>query len=149
MPRLEKELGHSSGRGQRGRKALLRLLHERSPDYAPTLSVLETRFRRLLKRNGLPLPAQQEVIRRFQGGFAVVDFVYPSIGLVIEVDGYSVHSSRQSWQHDRHRQNDLVIGGKNVLRYSWWDVCHRQVDIVEALRTFFSHRSLSLMLSYR
>lgn len=138
LPRLEKELGQSSGRGQRGRTALLRLLHERSPDYAPTHSVLETRFRRLLKRNGLPLPAQQKVIRRFQGGFAVVDFLFPEIDLVIELDGYSVHSSRHSWQHDRHRQNDLVIAGKKVLRFSWWDVCHREADVVDALRALLS-----------
>lgn len=138
LRRLETEVGHSSRPGHRGRKTLLRLLHERSPDYAPTHSVLETRFRRLLKRNGLPLPAQQEVIRRRQGGFAVVDFIYPATGLVIEVDGYSVHNSRRSWQHDRHRQNDLVMTGKKVLRYSWRDVCHGEAEIVETLRSFFS-----------
>ena len=136
--RLDSELARSPGRGQRGRKALVRLLKERSPGYSPTHSVLETRFRRLLKRNGFPAPGQQETVRRRQGLFAVVDFMYPDLGLVIEVDGYAVHSGKQAWQHDRHRQNDLVSAGKRVLRFSWWDVCNEEATIVRTLRSFFS-----------
>ena len=136
--RLEMELRRTSGHGHRGRGALISLLRERSPDYSPTHSVLENRFRRLLKRNGLPLPSQQEVIHRRHGGFAVVDFMYRAHGLVIEVDGYAVHNSRSSWQHDRHRQNDLVIAGLKVLRYSWRDVCNDETSIVETVRSFFS-----------
>lgn len=138
LRRLDSELARSSGRGHGGRKALIRLLKERSPGYSPTHSVLETRFRRLLKRNGFPAPGQQEILRRHQDLFAVVDFLYPDLGLVIEVDGYSVHSGRQAWQHDRHRQNDLVTAGKRVLRFSWWDVCNGEPDVVRTLRSFFS-----------
>lgn len=138
LQRLGSELGRSTGRGQRGRKALLRLLRERSPGYSPTHSVLETRFRRLLKRNGFPAPGQQEIVRRQQNGFAVVDFLYPELGLVIEVDGYAVHSGRRAWQHDRHRQNDLVSVGKKVLRFSWSDVCNGEATVVRTLRSFLT-----------
>ena len=138
LRRLGMELARCSGRGQRGRKALKAMLHERSPDYAPTHSMLESRFRRLLKRHRLPLPAQQYIVRRLHGGFARVDFFYPEQGLVIEVDGYSSHGNRQAWQHDLQRQNDLVIAGLKVLRYSWWDVCNEELDIAHSLKSFFS-----------
>lgn len=68
----------------------------------------------------------------------MVDFVYPELGLVIEVDGYSVHGGKRSWQHDRHRQNDLVIAGYKVLRFTWWDVCNEEALIVKTLRSFFA-----------
>lgn len=138
LRRLDSEIGRSTGRGRRGRKSLQRLLNERSADYSPTHSVLETRFRRLLKRNHFPMPAQQEIVRRKKGGFAVVDFVYPQLGLVIELDGYSVHSDKRSWQHDRHRQNDLVIAGNKILRFTWSDVCYEEALVVDSLRSFFA-----------
>ena len=137
LMRLDGELARSSGRGQRGRSALTRLLRERSADYSPTHSVLETRFRQLLKRNGLPLPAQQHTIRRQRGGFARVDFIYPEHRLVIELDGFAWHGSRQSWQQDLQRQNDLVAAGFKVLRYTWRDISTEGAAIVETLRSFF------------
>ena len=137
LARLQAELGRSSGRGQRGRSALTRLLRERTADYSPTHSVLETRFRQLLKRNRLPLPAQQHTIRRQRAGFARVDFVYPEHRLVIEVDGFAWHGSRQSWQQDLLRQNDLVAAGFKVLRYTWRDISTEGAAVVETLRSFF------------
>ena len=137
LVRLDGELRGSSGRGQRGRSALTRLLRERSGDYSPTHSVLETRLRQLLKRNGLPLPAQQHTIRRQRGGFARVDFIYPEHRLVIEVDGFAWHGSRQTWHHDLQRQNDLVAAGSKVLRYTWRDISTDEAAIVETLRSFF------------
>lgn len=138
VPRLNMELQRKDGRGQPGRKALSSLLRERSPDYSPTHSVLETRFRRLLKRGALPLPGQQHIVRRQHQNLARVDFVYPEQGLVIEVDGYSSHGSRGAWQYDLTRQNDLVISGLKVLRYTWRDVCTNERLIVDTLQSFFS-----------
>lgn len=137
LQRLEMEMSSRVGFGQKGRAAMGRLLRERSPDYAPTHSVLETRFRRLLKRNRFPLPAQQQVIRRRSGGFARVDFVYPSIALVIEVDGFSSHSGRSNWEHDLKRQNDLVVDGLRVLRFTWRDLHERETQVVQTLVAVF------------
>lgn len=142
LSRLEAELA-GSGRGSRGRKKIRRLLHDRSAVDSPTHSVLETRFRRLLKRHGLPIPVQQQIVRRQQGCHALVDFVYPKLNLAIEVDGYSFHGSRRSWQADLHRQNDLVLAGFRVLRFTWSDVCEREQEIAATLRSFF-HPSLPL-----
>jgi len=138
LQRLEMEMRSHVGFGHTGRAALGRLLRERSPGYAPTHSVLETRFRRLLKRNRLPLPAQQQVIRRRSGGFARVDFVYPAIGLVIEVDGFSSHGGRSNWEHDLKRQNDLVVDGLRVLRFTWRDLHERETQVVRTLQAVFT-----------
>ena len=138
LRRLEAEMGSHIGFGRRGRATLKRLMRERSPDYAPTHSVLETRFRRLLKRHGFPPPGQQHVVHRLNGAFAFVDFIYPHLGLVIEVDGFDFHSGRGNWQSDLSRQNDLVVGGARVLRFTWRDLHDREAVVVRTLRAVFA-----------
>lgn len=103
----------------------------------PTQSALETSFRRLLKRHGLPQASQQHVIHRGSAKKAHVDFLYPRIGLAIELDGYSSHGHRAAWQNDLDRQNDLMIAGLRVLRFTWDDVRRREERVVSQLRPFF------------
>ena len=103
----------------------------------PTQSVLEARFRRFLKRYRFPQPAQQHVVHRNHGMRAFVDFCYPEIGLAIEVDGFKSHGNRVSWNDDLHRQNDLVISGLRVLRFTWSDLTTEETRVAEQLRPFF------------
>lgn len=137
VARMRWQLEVAGGKGARGRSTIRRLLQERDPAYRPTHSVLETAFRRLLKRHGFPQPSQQHVIHRGAAKEARVDFMYPQIGLAIEVDGYSSHGHRAAWQNDLNRQNDLVIAGLRVLRFTWDDVRRRETRIARQVRPFF------------
>ena len=61
-------------------------LGERPPD-----SVLEAVMARVLQRHGLPVPRFQHVVRG--AGFRYrVDFAYPELRIVIEVDGWRYHA---------------------------------------------------------
>jgi hypothetical protein len=138
VAKLQSQLAEKGGKGVRGTAPLRQLVQERDLDYTPTHSVLESRFKAFLKKNGFPRPLQQHVIWRGSGKRAFVDFYYPSLGLVIEVDGYSSHGGRAEWQADLNRQNDLVLTGRCVLRFTWSDVCHGQQEMARQLRAFFS-----------
>ena len=44
---------------------------------------------------------------------------YPHVRVALEVDGYGVHlRSRETFAHDRDRQNELEIAGWRVLRFT-------------------------------
>lgn len=52
-------------------------------------------------------------------GSHTVDLVFPAVHLIIEIDGFEFHSSRQAFEYDRTRQNALVTAGWSVLRFTW------------------------------
>lgn len=143
VARMKWQLEVSGGKGRRGTAMMRCLLRERDPAYRPTHSVLEASFRRLLKRHGFPEPSQQHVVRRGPATKAFVDFLYPVLHLAIELDGFASHGHRAAWQSDLHRQNDLVLAGMRVLRFTWDDLRHREQRVVEVLRPFFG-KQLSL-----
>jgi very-short-patch-repair endonuclease len=99
----------------------------------PAESVLETRFRQLLRRAGIPMPTPQFEIRS-NGRTARVDFAYPDIGLAIELDGAAYHSSRRAQARDRNRENQLVALGWRILRFTWEDLHDRPGVVVDAMR---------------
>lgn len=47
-----------------------------------------------------------------------LDFAFPDIKLAVEIDGRAWHNSRQAFERDRWRQNDIVIAGWRVLRFT-------------------------------
>ena len=53
---------------------------------------------------------------------AEVDFAYPRLRLVIEVDGFKVHATPRRMSKDFVRQNGLVPYGWHVLRFTWRQV---------------------------
>lgn len=87
----------------------------------PAESVLETRFRQLLRDAGVPTPKPQVEID-MNGTTARVDFAYPDVRLAIELDGAAYHSSQKALRRDRNRENRLVALGWRVLRFTWEDV---------------------------
>jgi very-short-patch-repair endonuclease len=88
-----------------------------------TESQLEDEFVRIMRVAGIELPAPQVNISK-RGGrlIARVDFVYPDIRLVIELDGERYHSDQNAFRKDRRKQNELVLEGYRVLRFTAWDV---------------------------
>jgi very-short-patch-repair endonuclease len=51
-----------------------------------------------------------------RGQAYLVDLLWPDGKVVVEIDGYNVHSSRAAFSSDRNRDYDLLISGFLVLR---------------------------------
>ena len=67
-----------------------------------------------------------------------LDIAFPEHRLALEIDGRAFHSDPTSFERDRARQNDLVLAGWTVLRFTWRMLAeHPEVFIaavLEALR---------------
>ncbi len=90
------------------------------PDLDPdhTRSELEGRFLALCTRHRLPRP---EVNARV--GSFIVDFLWRSQRLIVELDGYRAHSGRTAFESDRRRDLQLKRLSYEVVR-----LASRQVD---------------------
>jgi very-short-patch-repair endonuclease len=114
-------------RGRDGIGPLRRLLCEYDDSMAPADSHLETRLLRILADAGLPPPVRQHPLV-LDGVACFVDVCYPEIRLAIEGDGFGWHAVRSRFEHDRVRQNLLVLHGWSVLRFTWRQLCgHAEV----------------------
>jgi len=94
-----------------------------------TLSKLEARFLALLREAGLPLP----LTNRPAGGRRV-DCRWPEQRLTVELDSYTFHNSRYSWEEDRQREREARARGDEFRRYSRDDVFLRPDLVVRELR---------------
>lgn len=89
---------------------------ERGPGFSR--SEAERRMLALIRSSGLPEPRRNARINGFE-----VDFHWPELKLVVEVDGYAYHSGRASFERDRERRVELAAVGVEVLPFTW-----RQID---------------------
>jgi len=97
-----------------------------------------TRLRMLLVLAGLPRPAAQVPIHDARGRFlGRPDLYYPASRLGIEYDG---GSHRVSLAADNHRQNRLLSGGIQLLRFAAADVLHDGGAVVAQVRGMLAAR---------
>jgi hypothetical protein len=82
-----------------------------------TLSALERRFLQLLRQAGLPLPQTNR-----PAGGRRVDCRWPEHKLTVELDSYTYHHSRYSWEQDRRREREAHARGDDHRRYTYDDV---------------------------
>lgn len=69
------------------------------------------------------------------GGFVCYpDLLFAQRRLVVEFDGFEVHSSRKAFEADRARQNRLVLAGYRVLRYTWRRITEDPESVVDEIR---------------
>jgi very-short-patch-repair endonuclease len=102
-------------------------LGDRPPD-----SVLEAAMARTLLRYRLPIPQFQYEIRG--SGFRYrVDFAYPELRVIIEVDGWRHHGSRGAFECDRERDAMLQSCGWTVLRFTWLQISRRPAWVAERI----------------
>ena len=47
-----------------------------------------------------------------------VDFLWRPQRLIVELDGFEYHSSREAFEADRRRDRDLQLRGYDVLRFA-------------------------------
>lgn len=71
------------------------------------------------------------------------DLLFGAERLIIEIDGYEVHSQRGQFTLDRERQNDLVLAGYRVLRFTWEHLTQHPGYVIEVVRAALRSRSRS------
>jgi very-short-patch-repair endonuclease len=86
-------------------------------DTPVTLSRLEKRFLERLKEAGLPPP-----ITNRHAGTKRVDCRWPEHRLTVELDSYTFHNSRHSWEQDRLREREARRRGDAFLRFTQADL---------------------------
>jgi very-short-patch-repair endonuclease len=63
-----------------------------------------------------------------------VDFVWRKHRVVVEVDGFRTHGTRQAFQRDRRRDQLLTLAGWEVIRFTWDEVTWEPRHVTEVLR---------------
>lgn len=125
---VEWQLVEVARKGRRGVGPLRRVLDSRALGRNRPDGLLEPRFARLCSQYDLPSPVFQHWIGRHR-----VDFAYPDLMIAIEVDGYWAHGSYEAFQRDRERQNELVLAGWTVLRFTWTDLVKRPREVARTV----------------
>jgi hypothetical protein len=133
ISRLRWRLAELARSGRSGVGPIRNLLDARESGAATPQSILETRFRRLLRRAGLPPPIPQYEVRAAGRLLAIVDFAYPDIKLAIEVDGYRWHSGRARWEHDLARRNRLTVRGWRIVHFTSADLTRNSEHLIETV----------------
>jgi very-short-patch-repair endonuclease len=94
---------------------VLGLLDERDPALRDARNVWEAKVLRAIRAAGLPSPKVNHRLR-VGGRVRYLDFAWPEAKVALEFDGFVPHSTRQVFDDDRARQNDLVADGWTVFR---------------------------------
>lgn len=118
---IESALARTRGRNGRGHERIKRALADLArTGTTVTRSRLEDRFLALLDAHGLPRPSANAWADSME-----VDAAWPQARLVVELDGWDAHKTRDAFQRDRTRSNDLQGAGWTILRFTHADVVHR------------------------
>ena len=124
-----------AGRGRSGVAVMRSVLAERTADVAAPASELEERFIELLRAAGLPNPVRQLDVGDGEGWIGRVDFAYPRVGLLVELDGRRHHSSLLDRRADASRDDRMRRGGRrHIDRFTWADIDERDDLVVAHLR---------------
>jgi very-short-patch-repair endonuclease len=93
---------------------LLRDLLERADNPQLTRSEAERRLRELIRAAELANPMMNVRVEGYQ-----VDAYWTKERVVVDVDGFALHSSHAAFQRDRRRDADLSAAGITVIRVTW------------------------------
>jgi very-short-patch-repair endonuclease len=85
---------------------------DRFPEF--TRSEAERRLKALCRAANLPMPRTNARVAGYE-----VDAFWPAQRLVVEVDGWRYHSTRQAFERDRRKDAALQVAGYRVLRVTW------------------------------
>jgi very-short-patch-repair endonuclease len=100
----------SRNRGHRGGKRLRRAIALYEP--APfTRSEFERAFFEAVLASGLPTPSVNYSVAGFE-----LDLYWPEHQFAVELDLYETHGTRESFESDRLRQEDLLLEGIGMTR---------------------------------
>lgn len=132
-PDLIRTLARHARRGRPGIQRLRRVITANVHRDEVTDSDFELLALALLAESGLPTPVLHHRIVDGHRLVAEVDLAYPVLRIAIELDG-AVHLRSDVRERDLTRQNDLVLEGWVVLRFSWRRFVEHPDRVVSEIR---------------
>ncbi len=119
--------------GRRGAKLLRAVLAEHRAGSTPTRNDLEEAFLQICRDIGAPPDAVNHWIAFPEGSGAEADFLWHQQRLIVEVDGHAPHTTRRAFEHDRRRDQRLMLLGWRVVRFTWRQVTYEPADVASTL----------------
>jgi hypothetical protein len=122
--------------GHRGSQAIRRVLakHEAIGETF-TRSELEWRLVALLDAEGLPRPQINPLTDHGE-----LDARWPEQRLVVELDGFATHGTREAFERDRARDRALQVAGWRVVRVTWRQLTTEPDEIAAQLALLLADR---------
>jgi hypothetical protein len=105
----------SRANGHRGKRALAAAIAQ---EPAFTRSYLESWFLDIVRQAALPEPKPNFLLTAPDHELIEVDFYWPTHRLVVELDGWEYHRTRDAFERDRRRDAALQAIGCRVLRFT-------------------------------
>jgi very-short-patch-repair endonuclease len=117
-----------------GTATLRAILASKYPTGAPTRNDFEAFFLDFLRDHDLPRPFVNHQVP----AAGECDFVWPQHRLIVEVDGYETHGTRQSFEADRARDRALQVAGWRVVRVTWRELLEQPAQLARGLRALLA-----------
>lgn len=95
----------------RGARRLAPFVNSRG---GPTRSEWEDAFPAFCRRFGLPEPVMAAKVAGYE-----VDALFPAEKVIVELDSWAFHSSRESFERDRERDASTLAAGHVTVRLTW------------------------------
>jgi hypothetical protein len=89
--------------------------------------------RSILVEHGITGWQSNVLVRTVDGAAKSADFLFAAARLIVMIDGWGYHGSRQAFQVDRQDQNGLIGAGYTVLRFTPEDLQRRPAYVVESV----------------
>jgi very-short-patch-repair endonuclease len=113
--------------GEPGVRKLRRVLDQHT--FRLSDQELELLFRPLAASAGIPVELTKVILNDFE-----VDFFWPSLGLVVETDGWRYHRTPSAQTRDALRFQLHTASGLTPIRFSHWQVKHEPRHVKRILR---------------
>ncbi|MCW3065137.1 MAG: hypothetical protein JWN32_2309 [Solirubrobacterales bacterium] len=130
LRRFHPEAIRACAPGRRGCKQLGNLVILTEPDNDKARSHLERLFLAAVRKARLPRPEVNARIAERRR-----DFVWPDQKLVVEVDGYQWHSTKEAKRRDHQRDRELTALGWRPVRFTFEDVAFEPGELTRELAT--------------
>ena len=112
--------------GEPGVRPLRRILDKHT--FRLSDDELERLFRPIAAAAGLPVPLTKHMVNKFE-----VDFFWPSLGLVVETDGWRYHRTPSAQTRDALRFQAHTAAGLTPLRFSHYQVKYEPRHVLSIL----------------
>jgi very-short-patch-repair endonuclease len=101
----------------------------------PSRSDWERSFPAFCRKHGLPRPRLNTVVCGYE-----VDALFEDEKLIVELDGWAFHSSRDAFERDRIRDADTLRGGYATVRITWQRITDAAANEARRLEAILAAR---------